>query len=83
MSGGPPRRCNYPAGIWARVIRRRLSSRETCRFPICCRPKSSDRKQRDREMQALFELDKQFRADYAMESEIAGAHAERSNWPPA
>src|SRR5580700_8612350 len=29
-------------------------------------------KERERQMQALFELDKQFREDYAMESEIAG-----------
>jgi hypothetical protein len=41
-------------------------------IPNLLRPKSSGSRQRDREMQALAELDKQFRADYAIESEIAG-----------
>jgi hypothetical protein len=41
-------------------------------IPNLLRPKTSGSRQRDREMQALFELDKQFRADYAIESEIAG-----------
>src|SRR5580698_3937344 len=41
-------------------------------IPNLLPPKSSGGGQRDREMQALFELDKQFRADYAIESEIAG-----------
>src|SRR5260370_6786733 len=41
-------------------------------IPNLLRPKSSGSRQRDREMQALTELDKQFRADYAIESEIAG-----------
>jgi len=40
-------------------------------IPDLLRPKTSDAKQRDRQMQALFELDKQFRADYAAETEIA------------
>src|SRR3984885_1675936 len=41
-------------------------------IPNLLPPKTSTGRQRDREMQALFELDKQFRADYAIESEIAG-----------
>src|SRR5580698_1046456 len=41
-------------------------------IPNLLRPKSATGKQRDREMEALSELDKQFRADYAIESEIAG-----------
>jgi hypothetical protein len=40
-------------------------------IPNLAPPKSTERQQRDREMQALMELDKQFRADYAVESEIA------------
>src|SRR5882757_3753139 len=41
-------------------------------IPTLLPQKSSSSQQRDREMQALFELDKQFRADYQTESEIAG-----------
>ena len=41
-------------------------------IPNLLPPKSSNRKERDREMQTLLELNKQFRDDYAMESEIAG-----------
>ena len=48
-------------------------------IPNLLPPKGSASGQRDREMQALFELDKQFRQDYATESEIAGARAP-SNW---
>jgi hypothetical protein len=41
-------------------------------IPNLLRPTGSGSRQRDREMQALAELDKQFREDYAVESEIAG-----------
>ncbi|NDJ14268.1 MAG: DUF1501 domain-containing protein, partial [Acidobacteriia bacterium] len=41
-------------------------------IPNLLPPRTSTGRQRDREMQALFELDRQFRADYAIEGEIAG-----------
>ena len=41
-------------------------------IPNLLPPQGSARATRDRDMQALFELDRQFRADYAIESEIAG-----------
>src|SRR5437588_4648035 len=40
-------------------------------IPNLLRPKNSDSKQREREMQALFDLNKQFRADYEIGSEVA------------
>ncbi len=40
-------------------------------IPDLAPPKGSDAKERDREMQVLFEMNKQFREDYGIESEIA------------
>ena len=40
-------------------------------IPDLLPPKDTDRKERDRQMQTLFELNKQFRTDYAIESDIA------------
>jgi hypothetical protein len=40
-------------------------------IPDLLPPKSSNAKERDRQMQALFEMNRQFREDYAIESEIA------------
>ncbi len=59
------------SGIWARAIRPLHSQPGDVPIPNLLPPKTSTGKQRDREMQALFELDKQFRADYQIESEIA------------
>ena len=41
-------------------------------IPDLLPPKSSSRAERDKQMETLSELDKQFREDYAIESEIAG-----------
>ena len=40
-------------------------------IPNLLPPKCTDAKERDRQMHALFEMNKQFREDYAIESEIA------------
>jgi hypothetical protein len=41
-------------------------------IPNLVPPRSSDSKERDRQMRALFDLNKQFRDDYAIENEVAG-----------
>jgi hypothetical protein len=41
-------------------------------IPNLVPPKNSDSKERDRQMRALFDLNKQFREDYAIENEVAG-----------
>ena len=37
--GARPHPCSYRADIWGAATRRRPSSREMCRFRICCRPR--------------------------------------------
>ena len=59
--GRPRRPCNCRADTWARVTRQRRSSRRNAHSESVV-PRVPAVRQRDRQMQALDEMDKQFRA---------------------